>query len=274
MRRPAAVDEVGEDVPEAEFRRPNRALRRGAEQPRRRRPRPTGQSAETGEGVILGQVVGEVGQQFGQLLREVVGRGLVAIALQGEAGGAVGPRRPADAEVDAVAEKSAEHGEVFGDLQRAVVRQHDAAAAEADGGRRRADHAEQHFGRRAGEAGRAVVLGDPVAGVTGGFGEFCQVDAVPQRLCPAAALRDGRLVEHAQPQRARGVGRGGFDGERGGGGHARSYESAKADDRGRGQAGAEYLPHPARSHGVCGRSVPSRPPRRHEIFKPTNGGPP
>ena len=68
------VDEVGERVGQPELRRPQRALRRGSEQPRLRHVRAAGQDlGEPGERVVRGQVVLEIGKQLGELLREVVG---------------------------------------------------------------------------------------------------------------------------------------------------------------------------------------------------------
>ena len=44
----------------------------------------------------------------------------------------VGPRRAAEAEVDAVREQRGQRAELLGDHQRRMVRQHDAARADAD----------------------------------------------------------------------------------------------------------------------------------------------
>ena len=54
------------------------------------------------------------------------------IALQRERRQRIAARRAADREVDAIAVERAQHAEVLGDLERAVVGQHDAAAADAD----------------------------------------------------------------------------------------------------------------------------------------------
>ena len=60
------------------------------------------------EGVVLRKVVLEVGQQLGQLLWEVVGRGLAAVALQRERGQRVGAGGAAEAEVDPAGEQGGE----------------------------------------------------------------------------------------------------------------------------------------------------------------------
>ena len=61
--------------------------------PRQRRGEPL-------ERVVLGQAVLEVGEQLGELLREVVGRGLATVALERERRQRIGARGAADPEVD------------------------------------------------------------------------------------------------------------------------------------------------------------------------------
>jgi hypothetical protein len=94
--------------------------------------------------------------------------------------------------------KGAEDAERLGDLQRAVVRQHDAAAADPDPVRGGGDLGDQDLRRRAREHRRAVVLGHPVAGVAEPLRQPRQVDRVPQRIGSARALGDRRLVEDAE----------------------------------------------------------------------------
>ena len=74
------VDEVGEGVAQPQFAGPDRALLRGAQQPRHRQLRAAGQRrGQMAEGVVLGQVVLEVAEHLAELLGEVVGRGLAAV---------------------------------------------------------------------------------------------------------------------------------------------------------------------------------------------------
>ena len=91
-----------------------------------------GQVGEAREGVVVRQAVLEQSEQLGELGGEVVGGGLAAVALQREGRHRVGARRAADGEVDAVGEEAGEDAEALGHLQRAVVREHHAAAAHAD----------------------------------------------------------------------------------------------------------------------------------------------
>ena len=53
-----------------------------------------------GEGVVGGQRAVEVAEQLDELLEEVVGRGLAAVALERVLRHRVGARRAAEAEVD------------------------------------------------------------------------------------------------------------------------------------------------------------------------------
>ncbi len=66
-------------------------------------PGPSGQRGrEPLERMIGREAVVEVGQQLGQLLREVVGRRLPAVALEGKRGQRIGTGRAAEAQVDAI----------------------------------------------------------------------------------------------------------------------------------------------------------------------------
>ena len=82
-----------------------------------------------------------------------------------------------------------------------VVREHHAAAADADPARGRGDRPDQHLGRRAGEHRAAVVLGDPVAVVAELVGEPGEVERVAQRVGPRRARADRGLVQDAQAHR-------------------------------------------------------------------------
>ena len=194
------IDEVGERIGQAELGRPDRALRRRAEQPDLGPLRPAGQRRETRERVIRRQVVLEQREQLGELLGKVVRRGLTAIALQREHRVRVGSGRAADAEVDAAGMQRREHAEDLGHLERAVVRQHHAAAADADARRRGGDLRDQDLRRRAREHRRAVMLRDPVALVAERLGVAREIDRVAQRVGARRPLRDRRLVENAQDE--------------------------------------------------------------------------
>ena len=110
----------------------------------------TGASGRPGSSVSRRRVVGrhpvlEQRQELGELLGEVVGRGLAAVALERERRHRIGAGGAADAEVDAAREEPGQDREVLRDLQRAVVGEHDAAAADPQVRRRGRDRADQHL---------------------------------------------------------------------------------------------------------------------------------
>ena len=105
--------------------------------------------------------------------------------------------RASDSEIDPAAIDRTQHAERFGDLQRAVVRQHDAAAADSDAWRRARDGRDERFGARAREHRRAVMFGHPVAVIPKAIGERGEIDGVAERDGAGGSLRDGRLIEHA-----------------------------------------------------------------------------
>ncbi len=75
--------------------------------------------------MVGGERVLEVAEQLTELLGKVVVReGPCAVALQGVLRERVGTRRAPDAEIDATGEQAGQEAELFGDLQRAVVREH------------------------------------------------------------------------------------------------------------------------------------------------------
>ncbi len=124
-----------------------------------------------------------VRQKLGQLIGKIVRRRLTPIALERERRHRIAAGRPADREVDAIAVQRAQHAEVLRHLQRAVVGQHDAAAADADTRGRRGDGRNQDFRARAGQHRRAVVLGHPIPAIARLLGELRQVDGVSEGVC-------------------------------------------------------------------------------------------
>lgn len=74
----------------------------------------------------------QVAEHLLQLLDEVVRRPLAPVALEREGGALVRPGCAPDPEIDAAREQPREHAERFGDLERAVMREHHPAAPHAD----------------------------------------------------------------------------------------------------------------------------------------------
>ena len=162
--------------------------------------RPGSVCGQAREGMVDGQPLVEVPEQLLELLREVVGARLAAVALQGERGQRVGAGGAPEREVDASGEQAGEQAEGLRDLQRRVVREHHPAAADADPLGGRGDRPDQGLGARPGEHRPAVVLGHPVAVVAEPVRELREVDRVAQRLRARGALGDGGLVEHREAE--------------------------------------------------------------------------
>ena len=78
----------------------------------------------------------------------------------------IGPRRPAEAEIDPPGVKGREGAELLGDQQRRVVRQHDAARPDTDRAGRDRDMRQGYRGGGAGDPRHVVVLRHPVAMIT------------------------------------------------------------------------------------------------------------
>lgn len=167
-------------------------------QPRDRTLRWRRQGCDLRQAMRRRQAVPDVGEQLRELLGEVVRASLTLVALQGPGGERVAAGRTAEPEVDAIRAQRRQHAKGLGDFQGAVVRQHDAAAANANAGGGEADRPDERFRAHAGQHARAVMLGDPVAGIPEPIGGACQVDGVPQGLPGSHPVRDGRLVEHAE----------------------------------------------------------------------------
>ncbi len=148
------------------------------------------------------QAVTDVGEQFRQLLREVVRASLALVALQRPRGERIAAGRAAKPEIDASRTQGGQHAERLGDFQRAVVRQHDTAAPDANARGGEADRPNKCLRTYAGEHARAVMLGHPITGVAEPVGSAGKVDGVAQCLPGSHAVGDGRLVEHAQGKAA------------------------------------------------------------------------
>ena len=192
-----AGEEVGEGVGQAVGGGGDGGPHGRAEEPEVGRAERGGRDAEICEGMALREEVlfgVEVGEELGELLREVVGGGAGADAAQGlrfdgaAAGGA------ADAEVDAVGVERVQGAEDFGDLEGRVVREHDAAGADADALGFGADAGEEDLRRGAGERVHGVVLGVPEAMEAEGVDMAGEGDGVLQSFAGRAAGGDGGLV--------------------------------------------------------------------------------
>ncbi len=155
----------------------------------------TGVACRAGE-IPAGGV--EEGAELGQLLGEVVFGGGGALAFEGvglelaAAGGAT------ETEVDAVGEHGIEGAEDFGDLERGVVREHDAAGADADARGGGGGAGDEDFGCGASEQRHGVVLGVPEAGVAELVDVLGEGEGVVEGVGGGKAFGHGGLVEYGE----------------------------------------------------------------------------
>ncbi len=132
----------------------------------------------------------EVGLQFHDVLREGVGPRRCRPPQRARRH-RVGAGRAAEAEVDASRVKRLERAELFGDDQRRMIGQHDAAGAHANP-RRAAGHVtDHHGGGGTGDARHVVMLGEPEAVIPEPFGVSREVERVAER-CGGVAAEDDR----------------------------------------------------------------------------------
>ena len=110
----------------------------------------------------------------------------------------IGSGGPPVSEIDASRKKRLERAELLDDLQRRMVRQHDAAGANPDRRRPSADVTDQHCGRRAGDTRHVVMLGNPEALVAPTLGVLGEIERVAERLRSGATLDDRGEVEDGQ----------------------------------------------------------------------------
>ncbi len=173
------------------------AVQGGAEDPQRRQRYVVRDRPERLERMVVGEAV-DVGEQLGELLRELVAAGVDPVAAQGVGGELVRAGCPADPEVDAARVQALQHPEGLGDGERGVVRQHDAAAADPDRAGRGGHGRDHHHRCTARDAADVVVLGEPVALVAERLRGLRQRHRVVQGAGGGPARRDRREVENGQ----------------------------------------------------------------------------
>jgi hypothetical protein len=147
--------------------------------------------------VVGGQAVAEEAHQFRDPVPEAF-RLLAGVRVQGEGRPAVRAWRAAEAEIDPAGSDRLEAARHLGDLQRRVVRQHDAGRADSDPARSRGDRRHHDLGRRPGMSAAVVMLGEPVPAIAHRLRRLGESDRLADRLGRAAALGDRRLVEDGE----------------------------------------------------------------------------
>ena len=134
-----------------------------AEQPDRRQRNILRHRVDFVERMAFGKLAVLEQQQFLEAFEEIVAAGILLAPPQHIRGHLIGAGRAPDAEIDAAGKQRLEHLEPFGHHQRRMVRQHDAARADADALGRGGDLADHDLGRRACDRGQVVMLRHPVA---------------------------------------------------------------------------------------------------------------
>ncbi|GFJ87647.1 hypothetical protein Prum_012890 [Phytohabitans rumicis] len=105
---------------------------------------------------------------------------------------------PPQAQVDPARVEGVERPKLLDHRDRGLVAELDGPGADPDPAGRRGHETDEHRGRRAGHAGREVMLGQPVPPVAGLLGLLRQVDRVTQRLRRGAAGQYWRQVQNGQ----------------------------------------------------------------------------
>ncbi|HJN93964.1 MAG TPA: hypothetical protein QGF05_14740 [Dehalococcoidia bacterium] len=150
------------------------------------------------EGMRFGKIVGEESVDVGELLREMFEAEGTGAVGKGTGSATIGAGGAADAKVDATGVEGVDEGEGFGHFEGRVVRQHDAAGADADALGASGDLGDQDLGGGAGEGSGVVVLGQPIAGVTESVGGLGKFKGLGQGLLDSVPLANRNLIENSE----------------------------------------------------------------------------
>ena len=110
----------------------------------------------------------------------------------------VGSGSTPEPEIDALRIERGERAELLRDDQWGMVRQHDAAGADADCFGTAGDVADDNGGGGTGDAGHVVMFGQPKTIVAPDFGVLGEIERVAQRICRSCPLRYGREVKNGK----------------------------------------------------------------------------
>ena len=110
----------------------------------------------------------------------------------------ISARSAADAEIDAAGKERGERAELFGDDQRRMIGEHDAAGADADGFCAAGDVRDDDGSGGAGDAGHVVVFCKPKAVVAPGFGVLREIERVAESVGGRGPLRNWGEVEDGE----------------------------------------------------------------------------
>ncbi|GAB1363241.1 hypothetical protein MASR1M32_24770 [Rhodobacter sp.] len=183
---------AGEGIGQAQFGRQHGAEIRRSQHPELDLGPRGGPGADIARLVIRGEPVHQLLHVLGEVVG-AVGRG--ADRAQGRL---IGAGRAAKAEVDPPGEQARQRAELFGDDIGRVVRQHDAARADADMARLLPGMGQHHCRCGRGDALHVVMLGHPVTGEAQGIDQSRGVLRLGQRVRGIAALADADKIKQRQ----------------------------------------------------------------------------
>lgn len=141
--------------------------------------------------------------QLGDVVRERICRGMTS--PQRTRGDLIGARRAAESEIDAAGEERFKCAELFGDDERRMIWQHDAARADANRRRVCGDVTDYNCRRRARDSGYSVMLGYPEPMVAESLGVARKVDRISEGLRGRSALNDRREIENREGNFGQGI---------------------------------------------------------------------
>ena len=139
----------------------------------------------------------EIAHQFHDILRKIIA-GAVQRPPHRPRGDLIGTRRATQPQIDPARMQRRERAELLGDQQRSVIRQHDAAGADADAARAGRDMRQRDRGRGTGDARQVVMLGHPVAAIAQRLDMAREVERIAQRLAGVAAFDNGGEIENGK----------------------------------------------------------------------------
>jgi hypothetical protein len=134
-------------------------------------------------------------------LENILRKGIPAaaqITAQRAGGQLIAPRRATESKIDPPGIERLQRPELFGNHERCMVWKHDSARADADAARFPSHVTNDDRGRRAGDAGKIVMLGHPKAMVAPFLGVLCQVDSITKSQRGISAVDDRREIEQGK----------------------------------------------------------------------------
>ncbi len=188
----------GEGVGQAERGGDLRAIQAGAEDPQRHFEAFAGHGAQR----LAFDLWREVGLQLLHIVRELLGS-RSEIPAQRACRELIRSRCTPEPEIDSIRIQRCERAELLCDDQRRVVRQHDAARADANGPGAAGDVPDDDRRGRARDSFHAVMFGEPEAQEPEFFRSLRKAQRVAERVGGRCALRDGGEIQNGERNHGR-----------------------------------------------------------------------